>query len=126
MDDGYFLYFEETDFCLRAARAGWACWYVPASRVVHLVGSSSGVSDGRRPPPRMPAYWFHSRRRYFEKNHGRLRMAAASVAWAVGFAARRARARLRLQRSGDPVPAHMLTDFVRHTFLPAAAGRGRP
>src|SRR5262249_25421828 len=29
LDDGYFLYFEEVDFCLRARRAGWSCWYVP-------------------------------------------------------------------------------------------------
>lgn len=26
MDDTYFLYFEETDFCLQAHRAGWGCW----------------------------------------------------------------------------------------------------
>src|SRR5262249_24939007 len=45
MDEGYFLYFEETDFCLRARRAGWPGWYVPASHVVHLVGQASGVTD---------------------------------------------------------------------------------
>jgi GT2 family glycosyltransferase len=28
MDDRYFLYFEEVDFCLAARRAGWRCWYV--------------------------------------------------------------------------------------------------
>ena len=48
MDEGYFLYFEEVDFCLRAHRAGWHCWYVPASRVVHLVGQSSGVTGADR------------------------------------------------------------------------------
>ena len=32
LDEGYFMYFEEVDFCLRARRAGWPCWYVPASR----------------------------------------------------------------------------------------------
>ena len=48
MDEGYFMYFEEVDFCLRAARKGWPCWYVPASRIVHLVGQSSGVTDTKR------------------------------------------------------------------------------
>lgn len=124
LDEEYFLYFEETDFCRQAARAGWECWYVPASRVVHLVGSSSGVSDRRVPPKRMPAYWFESRRRYFVKNHGRAGMAAASLAWAVGYAARRTRARLTFR--GDREPAHLLYDFVRHTFLPGQAGRGSP
>ena len=40
MDERYFMYYEETDFCLRAARAGWERWYVPASRVVHLQGQA--------------------------------------------------------------------------------------
>ena len=28
LDEGYFMYFEEVDFCLRAHRSGWPCWYV--------------------------------------------------------------------------------------------------
>ena len=59
MDEGYFMYFEEVDFCHRARRAGWPCWYVPAARVVHLVGQSSGVTDPRRAArKRRPGYWF--------------------------------------------------------------------
>ena len=48
LDEGYFMYFEEVDFCRRARRAGWPCWYAPSSRVVHLVGQSSGVTDPSR------------------------------------------------------------------------------
>ncbi|HEX8323976.1 MAG TPA: glycosyltransferase family 2 protein, partial [Tepidisphaeraceae bacterium] len=44
LDDAYFMYFEETDFCLRCVRAGFECWYVPQSRIIHLVGQSSGVT----------------------------------------------------------------------------------
>ena len=50
LDEGYFMYFEEVDFCLKAARAGWPCWYVPSSRVVHLVGQSSGVTRAKAAP----------------------------------------------------------------------------
>ena len=42
LDENYFLYFEEVDFCLRARRAGWTCWYVPQAQVLHLAGQSSG------------------------------------------------------------------------------------
>ncbi|HVZ36603.1 MAG TPA: glycosyltransferase family 2 protein, partial [Polyangiaceae bacterium] len=35
-DEAFFLYYEETDLCLRARHAGFRCWYVPTSRVVHL------------------------------------------------------------------------------------------
>ncbi len=39
-DESYFLYSEETDFCLRARDAGLATRYVPESVVVHLGGAS--------------------------------------------------------------------------------------
>lgn len=41
-DEGYYLYAEDTDLCLRARHAGWACRFVPAAHLVHYVSSSSG------------------------------------------------------------------------------------
>ena len=119
LDEGYFMYFEEVDFCLRAARAGWPCWYVPASRVVHLVGQSSGVTDVKRANRRRPKYWFDSRRRYFLRNHGPLKTLLADAAWSLGFATYRVRQ--FVQRKPDLDPAHLLRDFVRNSFL--VAGR---
>ena len=69
-DEKYFMYFEEVDFCLKAKRAGFKIGYVPSSRVVHLVGAASELSDARKHRKRRPTYWFDSRRRYFVKNHG--------------------------------------------------------
>lgn len=73
-DEGFFLYFEETDLCHRARRAGWETWYLPCSRVVH-VGS---VSTGMKTWARTPRYWFDSRWRYFTKTHGRIYAALAT------------------------------------------------
>ena len=116
LDERYFMYFEETDFCLRASRAGWACWYVPASRVVHLVGQSSGVTDRKHPVQRRrPPYWFDSRRRYFVKNHGRAYALLADMAWAAGMSVYRLR-RL-VQRKPDTDPPHFLGDFLRRSTL---------
>lgn len=115
LDEEYFLYYEEVDFCLRARRAGWPCWYVPASRVVHLVGRSSGLTNQREPARRRPRYWFESRRRYFAKNHGRLYAFAADLAFALGFATWRVRR--RLQGKPDEDPPRFLGDFVRFNFL---------
>ena len=67
LDEGYFLYFEEVDFCRRAARADWPCWYVPSARVVHRVGSEHRLERRRL---RRPRYWFDSRRRYFRRHLG--------------------------------------------------------
>ena len=66
-DENYFLYFEETDFCLRAKRAGFTTWYVPQSRVVHIAGQSTKLMERETLPRRLPAYWFESRRRYQAK-----------------------------------------------------------
>jgi N-acetylglucosaminyl-diphospho-decaprenol L-rhamnosyltransferase len=115
MDDDYFLYYEETDFMLRAKRAGWSTWYVPASRVVHLVGQASGVTDTKKPARRLPKYWFDSRRRYFVKNHGAFYALWADAAWLIGFSLWRVRR--RLQKKPDLDPPHYLSDFVRYNFL---------
>ncbi|MDB5296997.1 MAG: wbbL [Phycisphaerales bacterium] len=119
LDDAYFMYFEEVDFCLRAARAGWPCWYVPASRVVHLVGQSSGVTDVKQANKRRPRYWFESRRRYFVRNHGRVKAAAADLLWMTSFLT--FRARRRVQRKPDTDPQHLLGDFARNSVWVAGA-----
>jgi N-acetylglucosaminyl-diphospho-decaprenol L-rhamnosyltransferase len=113
-DEDYFLYFEEVDFCHRAQQVGWECWYVPESRVVHLVGQSTGVTDTRRSPQRMPQYWFESRRRYFLKFHGVVYTAMADLLWATGFALWRVRR--WIFRKPDPDPPCFLWDFLRNSI----------
>ena len=118
LDDGYFMYFEETDFCLAAHRAGFEAWYVPDSRVVHLVGASSGVTaknDTAKPAKRRPAYWFESRKRYFVKNHGKLVAALSDAAWIVGFSLWRLR--VKLTRRPDRDPEKLLGDFIRNSVF---------
>lgn len=70
MDENYFLYFEETDFLKKASDAGWETWWVPTSHVVHVSGQSTKIGEVGRRTRRLPDYWYDSRRRYFEKNHG--------------------------------------------------------
>ena len=115
MDEAYFMYYEEVDFCRRAHRAGWPCWYVPASRVVHLVGQSSGVTDEKNPKKRQPAYWFASRRRYFRTHTGVVRTFLADTFFVVGHAMYRATVAARRKPANDP--AGLLGDFVRYNFL---------
>ena len=80
-DEGYFLYFEETDFCFRAQRAGWSCWHVPQAEVVHFEGASTGINIAAQ---RRPAYWYASRRRFFLKAYGVGGLLAADLLWAIG------------------------------------------
>lgn len=111
LDEGFFMYFEEVDFCLGAAAAGFERWYVPAARIVHLVGQASGVTDRTK---RQPKYWFDARRHFYIKNHGRLYALLADIAFAAGFTSWRLRR--RLLRIPDFDPPHLLSDFLCHCF----------
>jgi GT2 family glycosyltransferase len=114
LDERYFLYHEETDLCLRAARAGWECWHEPRSRVIHLVHASTGV-DPADTVKRLPTYILESRRRFFVKNFGRSYAILADVAWLSGHLAYRLR--MRLQRRPACVASGLLEDFIRHSAL---------
>jgi len=115
LDEGYFMYFEEVDFCLKANQAGWPSWYVPSSRVVHLVGQSSGVTASNTYRKRRPRYWFEARHRFFLKNHGRLKTIVANLAFATAYAS--ARLRGLIQRKPNTDPEQMFRDFLRYNFL---------
>jgi GT2 family glycosyltransferase len=41
MDETFFMYFEETDWCQRSAEAGWETHYLPTVQVTHYEGKSS-------------------------------------------------------------------------------------
>lgn len=111
-DESFFLYYEEVDLCRRAVMAGWACYHVPQSRVVHLVGRATGVTVRNAKLPRRPSYWFKSRNRYFRKHHGAPYLALADLAWMAGHTARRAKHLLRGRQ--DLSPPHLFIDFIRH------------
>lgn len=115
LDDHYFMYYEEVDFCLRARRAGFKIRYVPQSKIVHLIGQASGVTSKSTQNKRRPAYWFDSRRRYFTKNYGLAYALLADLSAAFGFALWRVRR--FIQRKPDPDPKHFLLDFIRHSVF---------
>ncbi|TCS59836.1 GT2 family glycosyltransferase [Primorskyibacter sedentarius] len=79
-DETFFLYFEETDLCLRAARAGHRTDYLPASKVAHIGSATTGMKEWKR----MPSYWYDSRWYYFSKNYGRLYATAATAMHLLG------------------------------------------
>lgn len=120
MDEKYFLYFEEVDFCIAAKNAGWTCWYVPESKVVHYVGQSSGVTDTKRQPKRRPTYWFDSRRRFFVKNYGWSYAVMTELAWASGFSLWRLRQLVQRKPSADP--PNILGDFILNSVLLKGGG----
>jgi len=115
LDENYFLYFEETDFCWRARRAGFSTWYVCESLVMHIGGQSTAASVLTDRPKRLPPCWFESRRRYFFVAFGVLGAMAidmvAVVAQSLGSLKR------TLQGRQDKAIPHYLHDLVRFSVL---------
>ncbi|MCB2015998.1 MAG: glycosyltransferase family 2 protein [Hydrogenophaga sp.] len=109
-DERFFLYFEETDLCLRASRLGWRTVYLSASRVMHIGSVSTGMKTWKRTPP----FWFDSRLWYFTKNHGALYASAATVAYLAGALIFKFRGLFQSRRSEQP--RHFLGDLITHAL----------
>src|SRR5207244_3798507 len=62
-DEGFFMYCEEVDWCMRAARNGWTISHVPAALVVHQGGASAAAVPG----PSL-VHLYASRRRLHRKH----------------------------------------------------------
>ncbi len=123
MDEGFFLYYEETDWCLRALRAGWPTWFNPDSKITHFVGKCTQVTGEGAQERRLPGYMFESRRRYFTKNHGEVYARASDLAWLLGQGVWAARCALSKKGKGEP---HIVRDFAAHAFRPLQSLNQQP
>ena len=84
LDEGYYLYYDDVDFCRSANIAGWKVLYWPESRVVHLRGKSNPVKEKTAQRKRRPEYWYISRSWYLAKFYGRTGLLAANLLWGFG------------------------------------------
>ena len=67
LDEDYFLFLEETDWCYRMKRAGWKIYHVPDAEVYHFQGKSA-----EKEKKRARVEYFRSRYHFFKKNKGNL------------------------------------------------------
>lgn len=65
LDEGYFMYAEEVDWCYTMTKHGWQVWYQPEAKVIHLGGASSTGRQTHR-----EADLYRSRIRFFRKHYG--------------------------------------------------------
>jgi len=66
LDEKFFIWYEEVDWCKRAKDAGLQAWYAPAASIMHHGGASFGQVFG---PPRQRML-NRSMRHYMLKHHG--------------------------------------------------------
>jgi GT2 family glycosyltransferase len=112
-DETFFLYFEETELCLRAAKAGHQTHYVRDSAVAHI----GSVSTGMKKWDRIPGFWLDSRWHYFSKTKGRTRAIAATALHVLGGVLWRLRRVLQGKERADP--PGFLRDLIKHDLKAA-------
>jgi N-acetylglucosaminyl-diphospho-decaprenol L-rhamnosyltransferase len=64
-DERFFLYCEETDFCLRAKQKGWEIYSVPDAVIIHYAGASTRKTGEKR-----FQMWAKSQYLYIRKHYG--------------------------------------------------------
>jgi GT2 family glycosyltransferase len=67
LDERYFAYQEDTDFCVRSIKAGWQVYYVHTAQITHF----GGMGGSRAQPYRSVFEWHRSYYRYYRKNLAR-------------------------------------------------------
>lgn len=88
LDEGYFMYSEELDWCRRIKAAGWQVVYLPTAQVTHFQGKSSDQVVAQR-----HIYFNRAKLRYYRKYHGRLAATLlrlfllCSYVWQIGLEA---------------------------------------
>jgi GT2 family glycosyltransferase len=64
LDERFFAYQEDADYCFRAKRAGWKVYYFPGAQIVHY----GGMGGSRVNPYRSIIEWHKSYFQYYRKN----------------------------------------------------------
>ena len=67
MDERFFFYAEEADWCYRARQNGWEVCFLPEAEIIHYGGRSTEDCTGE-----MHTQYFRSRLQYYEKHFGQL------------------------------------------------------
>lgn len=117
MDEGYFMYAEEADWCYRMWKHGWGVYYFPGAQVIHLGGRSAAKFGSD-----VLLHLYISRYRFVRKHYGRVSAASmraviglsSALRWsAYSAAAAFARGIGRLRGNSAPSPAaDLLADRI--------------
>lgn len=80
LDEGYFMHWEDADWCYRIKAAGYGVWCDPRGTVFHAEGTSRGGW-----PPAQVRHFHRSAARYWNRHHARSAPTRAMVATALSL-----------------------------------------
>lgn len=82
LDESFFMYAEDVEWCWRARQTGWQVWFTPSARVIHVGNASGRQSYGRE---RTAAY-LRNTYAFYRRAHGPMSTAAYRALNTIGCA----------------------------------------
>jgi GT2 family glycosyltransferase/peptidoglycan/xylan/chitin deacetylase (PgdA/CDA1 family) len=82
MDESYFFYSEEVDWCYRFSKAGWPTIFWPGARIIHVGG---GAQSSKKTPEKSYVLLVKGKLRFFRKNRGFMSYLLARTIFLVQF-----------------------------------------
>jgi GT2 family glycosyltransferase len=82
MDDSYFMYAEEADWCYRFWKRGWKCLFTPRARIMHLEGGGKSTQRTALVSANMYVQLQKSILQFHHKNRGLISWAMAQAVYA--------------------------------------------
>ncbi|MCD4722094.1 MAG: glycosyltransferase family 2 protein [Desulfobacula sp.] len=79
LDDKFFMYFEETDFCYRAYKKGYKTFFYSESKIIHYGGQSAKTTEKAMMGTMVSSYYLESKYYFFRKNYGITKMLCARM-----------------------------------------------
>ncbi len=69
LDEQFFMYAEDIDFCKRAYAANWQIVYYPKATVIHHKGQSGTKSKNQQTKSKTRQHFYLTMKQYFNKHH---------------------------------------------------------
>jgi GT2 family glycosyltransferase len=114
LDERFYYYWEETEWCLRARRAGWRIWIAPQAKAWH-----KGVQSDYRPGPDVTYYWARNWLLMLSKHRAPARAwLAAMILLGRSLLSWTFRPRWRLQKAHRDALWQGVSDFFRRRWGP--------
>ncbi|MBF0485344.1 MAG: glycosyltransferase family 2 protein [Candidatus Omnitrophica bacterium] len=98
LNEQYFFYVEDMEWCFRISQAGWKIFFIPEVQVIHFYGASQKTREQRVV---MVEHWYRNMRSCFSQYHNRLGVFIFDVLVIAGFSSRYIVARLKKMVKGE-------------------------
>ena len=109
-DPTFFMYYEETDLCVRLTRAGWRNYYVPAARAMHVSAASTSQASEK-----MSVEFHRGQAIFYRRHRGTVGyLALKLIVWAgIGYRLARSVRAFARGRIGAPLLRERIAGYWR-------------